>query len=104
MHDFKQQPISKNRSPQQQETEPELHSLSDSLTGNFAAATLHPEMLTQLQQQFGNSQLKNEHIHLRKRSGYLQVYGKRNKYREVPLNGTARKVLLAQILHLKKWM
>lgn len=39
-------------------------------------------------------QLKNEHIHLRKRSGYLQVYGKRNKYREVPLNATVRKVLL----------
>ena len=39
-------------------------------------------------------QLKVEHIHLRKRSGYLQVYGKRNKYREVPLNATVRKVLL----------
>lgn len=39
-------------------------------------------------------QLKTEHIHLRKRSGYLQVYGKRNKYREVPLNATVRKVLL----------
>jgi integrase/recombinase XerD len=39
-------------------------------------------------------QLKSKHIHLRKRSGYLQVYGKRNKYREVPLNATARKVLL----------
>ena len=39
-------------------------------------------------------QLKSEHIHLRKRSGYLQVYGKRNKYREVPLNATVRKVLL----------
>lgn len=38
-------------------------------------------------------QLKSEHIHLRKRSGYLEVYGKRNKYREVPLNGTARKLL-----------
>jgi methionine aminopeptidase len=25
-----------------------------------------------------------------KRSGFLQVYGKRNKYREVPLNATAR--------------
>ena len=36
----------------------------------------------------------NERIHLRKRSGYLQVYGKRNKYREVPLNATVRKVLL----------
>jgi integrase/recombinase XerD len=39
-------------------------------------------------------QLKSEHIHLRKRGGYLQVYGKRNKYREIPLNATARKVLL----------
>ena len=44
-------------------------------------------------------QLRWEHIHLRKRSGYLQVYGKRNKYREktcphlVPLNATVRKVL-----------
>lgn len=39
-------------------------------------------------------QLRWEHIHLRKRSGYLEVYGKRNKYREVPLNATIRKVLL----------
>ncbi len=39
-------------------------------------------------------QLKSEHIHLRKRSGYLQIYGKRNKYREVPLNATVRKVLV----------
>ena len=39
-------------------------------------------------------QLRCEHIHLRKRSGYLEVYGKRNKYREVPLNATVRKVLL----------
>ncbi|NJK58867.1 MAG: tyrosine-type recombinase/integrase [Pleurocapsa sp. SU_5_0] len=39
-------------------------------------------------------QLKTEHIHLRKRSGYLQVYGKRNKYRKVPLNATVRKVLV----------
>lgn len=38
--------------------------------------------------------LKNEHIHLRKRSGYLEVYGKRNKYRQVPLNATVRKMLL----------
>ncbi|MEM8722371.1 MAG: tyrosine-type recombinase/integrase [Cyanobacteria bacterium P01_G01_bin.39] len=42
-------------------------------------------------------QLKSEHIHLRKRSGYLEVYGKRNKYREVPLNATVRKVLLEYI-------
>jgi integrase/recombinase XerD len=39
-------------------------------------------------------QLQLGHIHLRKCSGYLQVYGKRNKYREVPLNATVRKVLL----------
>jgi integrase/recombinase XerD len=38
-------------------------------------------------------QLQVEHIHLGKRSGYLEVYGKRNKYREVPLNATIRKVL-----------
>lgn len=37
--------------------------------------------------------LQVEHIHLSKRSGYLQVYGKRNKYREVPLNATVRKLL-----------
>ena len=30
---------------------------------------------------------------LGKRSGFLEVVGKRNKYREVPLNVTARKVL-----------
>jgi integrase/recombinase XerD len=39
-------------------------------------------------------QLQVGHIHLRNRSGYLQVYGKRNKYREVPLNATVRDVLL----------
>ncbi len=38
--------------------------------------------------------IQSGHIHLRKCSGYLQVYGKRNKYREVPLNATVRKVLL----------
>jgi integrase/recombinase XerC len=37
--------------------------------------------------------LKWEHIVRRKRSGYLRVWGKRNKYREVPLNATARKAL-----------
>lgn len=31
------------------------------------------------------------------RSGILQVYGKRNKYREVPLNATARAVLVQYI-------
>ena len=39
-------------------------------------------------------QLRYEHIYLRKRSGYLQVYGKRNKYREVPLNATVRRELV----------
>lgn len=37
--------------------------------------------------------LKWEHIVRRKRSGHLRVWGKRNKYREVPLNVTARKAL-----------
>lgn len=40
-------------------------------------------------------QLKWEHVTLRKRSGFLQVWGKRNKYREVPLNVTARKAMTA---------
>lgn len=37
--------------------------------------------------------LKREHIQLGKRSGTLKVWGKRNKYREVPLNATARAAL-----------
>ncbi|MBE0699827.1 MAG: tyrosine-type recombinase/integrase [Anaerolineaceae bacterium] len=37
--------------------------------------------------------LKRDHLVLHKRSGYLKVWGKRNKYREVPLNATARKAL-----------
>jgi integrase/recombinase XerD len=37
--------------------------------------------------------LKPEHVRLGKRSGHLGVYGKRNKYREVPLNRTARETL-----------
>jgi len=32
-------------------------------------------------------------VKLGKRSGFLEIIGKRNKYREVPLNATARKVL-----------
>jgi integrase/recombinase XerD len=32
-------------------------------------------------------------VHKGKRSGVLHVHGKRNKYREVPLNATAREVL-----------
>jgi integrase/recombinase XerC len=37
--------------------------------------------------------LKREHVHLGRRSGRVTVYGKRNKYREVPLNSTARDAL-----------
>jgi len=38
-------------------------------------------------------QLRRDQVKLGKRSGTLEVVGKRNKYREVPLNATARKVL-----------
>jgi len=38
-------------------------------------------------------QLRRNQVKLGKRSGTLEVIGKRNKYREVPLNATARKVL-----------
>ncbi len=38
-------------------------------------------------------QLKREHLTLNKRSGSVQVHGKGNKYREVPLNTTARNAL-----------
>ena len=37
--------------------------------------------------------LQRSNVVLGKRSGLLKVYGKRNKYREVPLNTTARKAL-----------
>ena len=38
-------------------------------------------------------QLRRDQVRLGKRSGTLEVIGKRNKYREVPLNATARKML-----------
>ena len=38
-------------------------------------------------------QLRRDQVKLGKRSGTLEVIGKRNKYREVPLNATARNVL-----------
>ncbi|MBA2393033.1 MAG: tyrosine-type recombinase/integrase, partial [Ktedonobacteraceae bacterium] len=38
-------------------------------------------------------QLRRDQVRLSKRSGTLEIIGKRNKYREVPLNATARKVL-----------
>jgi integrase/recombinase XerD len=37
--------------------------------------------------------LRRDQVKLGKRSGWLEIIGKRNKYREVPLNVTARKVL-----------
>jgi len=37
--------------------------------------------------------LRQDQVKLGKRSGTLEVIGKRNKYRDVPLNSTARKVL-----------
>jgi integrase/recombinase XerD len=37
--------------------------------------------------------LRRDQVKLGKRSGFLEVIGKRNKYREVPLNATARKAL-----------
>jgi integrase/recombinase XerD len=37
--------------------------------------------------------LKPDQVHLGRRSGHVAIYGKRNKYREVPLNSTAREVL-----------
>jgi integrase/recombinase XerD len=39
--------------------------------------------------------LTRAHVCLSKRSGSITVHGKRNKYREVPLNATARIALLA---------
>ncbi len=41
--------------------------------------------------------LKPHHVKLGKRSGHLTVWGKRGKYREVPLNVTAREAL-------REWM
>ncbi len=37
--------------------------------------------------------LERVHVRINKRSGHLEVYGKRNKHRVVPLNSTAREVL-----------
>jgi integrase/recombinase XerD len=38
-------------------------------------------------------QLRQDQVKFGKRSGFLEITGKRNKYREVPLNTTARKAL-----------
>src|SRR5205807_843655 len=37
--------------------------------------------------------LRRDQVKLGKRSGFLEIIGKRNKYREVPLNITVRKAL-----------
>ncbi len=44
--------------------------------------------------------LQRSNVTLGKRSGHLAIYGKRNKYREVPLNGTARTVLCEYLFTL----
>ncbi len=44
--------------------------------------------------------LQRSNITLGKRSGHIAIYGKRNKYREVPLNGTARAVLAEYLANL----
>jgi integrase/recombinase XerC len=41
--------------------------------------------------------LRREHVHLGRRSGHVSIYGKRNKYREVPLNSTARDALTSYL-------
>ena len=46
--------------------------------------------------------LKPHHVKLGKRSGHLMVYGKRGKYREVPLNATAREALSEWLDELPK--
>ncbi len=37
--------------------------------------------------------LRREHVRINRRSGHLEVYGKRSKHRVVPLNSTARETL-----------
>jgi len=44
--------------------------------------------------------LRRDDVTIGRRSGFLWVYGKRNKYREVPLNATARAALTAYLRDL----
>lgn len=44
--------------------------------------------------------LGRSHVKMAKRSGHLKVWGKRGKYREVPLNATAREALSEWITEL----
>jgi integrase/recombinase XerD len=44
--------------------------------------------------------LRRDNVTIGKRSGFLSVYGKRNKYREVPLNTTARTALTSYLATL----
>ncbi len=41
--------------------------------------------------------LKADQVHLGRRSGHMAIYGKRNKYREVPLNSTVREALTSYL-------
>ena len=45
--------------------------------------------------------LRREHVDRKERSGAVRVYGKRNKYREVPLNSTARETVREYEVELK---
>jgi integrase/recombinase XerC len=44
--------------------------------------------------------LQPKNVHVGRRSGHVAIYGKRNKYREVPLNSTAREALTTYLATL----
>lgn len=44
--------------------------------------------------------LRPEHVAIARRSGHIKVWGKRGKYREVPLNATAREALSERLEEL----
>jgi integrase/recombinase XerD len=46
--------------------------------------------------------LKSPRVKLGKRSGHLKAYGKRGKYREVPINVTVRAALAERIEELPR--
>jgi integrase/recombinase XerD len=64
-----------------------------SYSGNLRDATLITLLLHTGLRVSELCSLKWEHVLRQKRSGYLRIWGKRNKYREVPLNVTARNAL-----------
>jgi hypothetical protein len=44
--------------------------------------------------------VRPEHVHPGRRSGYVTIYVKQNKYGEVPLNNTAREALASDLAML----